>query len=195
MSAILILRQTDRHIWVMVGGCNFWTRCSVISIGLERQEVIGIGGKKKKRLPIPCERLFHLSVKGSLSFAHTQSHTYSQYHTHVHTSKTCTYIQTHRLYIIEVWGLGPWQTGGFVQNHSMQAGRAGWSGGGSNHYYAFRRTVALRIFSPCSRAGRHIPLALLSGLFPAAGGFCQPLPHCPSFLCSLAPTMAFFSAS
>lgn len=45
---------------------------------------------------------------------------------------------------------------------------------------------------PCSRVGRHIPLALLSGLFPAAGGFCQPLPHCPGFLCSLAPTMAFF---
>lgn len=47
-------------------------------------------------------------------------------------------------------------------------------------------------FSLCSRVGRHIPLALLSGLFPAAGGFCQPLPHCPCFLCSPAPTMAFF---
>lgn len=47
-------------------------------------------------------------------------------------------------------------------------------------------------FLLCSRVGRHIPLALLSGLFPAAGGFCPPLPHCPGFLCSLAPTMAFF---
>ena len=95
----------------------------------------------------------------------------------------------------EVWSLRPWQTGGFVQNHSVQAGRAGWGGvvGGSNHYYASRRMVALRFFFlPCSRVGRHIPLALLSGLFPPAGGFCQPLPHCPGFLCSLAPTMAFF---
>lgn len=47
-------------------------------------------------------------------------------------------------------------------------------------------------FLPCSWVGRHIPLALLSGLFPAAGGFCQPLPHCLGFLCSPAPTMAFF---
>lgn len=82
----------------------------------------------------------------------------------------------------------------------MQAVSVGWSGGGggrgegggSNHYNAFRRTVALRIFLLCSRVGRHIPLALLSGLFPAAGGFCPPLPHCPGFLCSLTPTMAFF---
>lgn len=79
---------------------------------------------------------------------------------------------------------------------------AGWGswvnwrgGGGSEHYQAFRRTAVLRFFFfflPCSRVGRHIPLALLSSLFPAAGGFCQPLPHCPGFLCSPAPTMAFF---
>lgn len=32
---------------------------------------------------------------------------------------------------------------------------------------------------------------IVMGLFPAAGGFCQPLPHCPGFLCSPAPTIAF----
>lgn len=74
---------------------------------------------------------------------------------------------------------------------------ANWRCGGGdccNHYYVSRRTVALSFFFilPCSRVGLHIPLALLSGLFPAAAGFCQPLPHCPGFLCSPAPTMAFF---
>lgn len=82
----------------------------------------------------------------------------------------------------------------------MQAGRAGKSRGGvlvimlspERWWRTWWSAFFSFLFLPCSRVGRHIPLALLSGLFPAAGGFCQPHPHCPSFLCSLAPTMAFF---
>lgn len=189
--------QTDRHIWVMVGGCNFWTRCSVISISLERQEVIGIGGKKKG---------FPSLVKGSsiywskaLSRLHTHNHTHTHNTTHTYTQTKHAHTSKHTGYTSLRFGaLDPGRQVALFRITVCRLGELGeveGGGGGSNHYYAFRRTVALRIFSPCSRAGRHIPLALLSGLFPAAGGFCQPLPHCPSFLCSLAPTMAFFSAS
>lgn len=68
----------------------------------------------------------------------------------------------------------------------------GRSGGGFLSFAVLSAQRWRAAFFLCSRVGRHIPLALLSGPFPAAGGFCQPHPHCWNFLCSLALTMAFF---
>lgn len=109
-----------------------------------------------------------------------------------HTLSQHTYMHIH------YWGLGPWTLADrWLCSESQYAGRESGMRWGALIIIMlsaarWRSAFFFFFFLLCSRVGRHIPLALLSGPFPAAGGFCPPLPHCPSFLCSLAPTMAFF---